>query len=74
MIETETLKDEHTKQLNDFFGEFWKENIGKEEKTADILTFVILQKNRFTACKTDSGRGEWLAHVQEPIPPGCNIQ
>lgn len=42
MIETETLKDEHTKQLNDFFGEFWKENIGKEEKKQPIyFTFVI---------------------------------
>ena len=42
VIETETLKDEHTKQLNDFFGEFWKENIGKEEKKQPIyFTFVI---------------------------------
>ena len=42
VIETETLKDEHTKQLNDFFGEFWKENIGKEEEKQPIyFTFVI---------------------------------
>ena len=42
VIETENLKDEHTKQLNDFFGEFWKENIGKEEKKQPIyFTFVI---------------------------------
>ena len=42
VIETETLKDEHTKQLNDFFGEFWRDNIGKEEKKQPIyFTFVI---------------------------------
>lgn len=42
IAETEILKDEHTKQLNDFFGEFWKENIGKEEKKQPIyFTFVI---------------------------------
>ena len=74
VIETETLKDEHTKQLNDFFGEFWKENIGKE-KTANILYICdFLQKNRFTACKTDSGRSKWIAHVQEPVPSGGDIQ
>ena len=42
VIETETLKDEHTKQLNDFFGEFWRDNIGKEEEKQPIyFTFVI---------------------------------
>ena len=42
VIETETLKDEHTKQLNDFLGEFWKDNIGKEkEKQPIYFTFVI---------------------------------
>ena len=34
--------DEHTKQLNDFFGEFWRDNIGKEEEKQPIyFTFVI---------------------------------
>ena len=41
VIETETLKDEHTKQLNDFFGEFWRDNIGEEEKQPIYFTFVI---------------------------------
>lgn len=42
VIETENLKDEHTKQLNDFFGEFWRDNIGKEEEKQPIyFTFVI---------------------------------
>ena len=42
VAETEILRDEHTKQLNDFFGEFWKDNIGKEEKKQPIyFTFVI---------------------------------
>ena len=45
VIETENLKDEHTKQLNDFFGEFWKDNIGKEEKKQPIyFTFVIFSR------------------------------
>ena len=36
------LGNDTTKQLNDFFGEFWKENIGKEEKKQPIyFTFVI---------------------------------
>lgn len=44
----------------------------KKRKTADILYICnFLQKNRFTACKTDSGRGKWVAHVQESIPPGA---
>lgn len=58
-----------------FSGNSGRKILEKKRKTADILYICnFLQKNRFTACKTDSGRGEWLAHVQEPIPPGCNIQ
>lgn len=42
VAETEILWDEHTKQLNDFFGEFWRDNIGKEEEKQPIyFTFVI---------------------------------
>ena len=42
VAETEILWDEHTKQLNDYFGEFWRDNIGKEEEKQPIyFTFVI---------------------------------
>ena len=42
IAETEVLKDDHTKQLNDFFGEFWKDNLKEEEKKQPIyFTFII---------------------------------
>ena len=44
-------------------------------ETANILYICdFLQKNRFIACKTDSGRSKWIAHVQEPVPSGGDIQ
>ena len=45
IAETEILKDEHTKQLNDFFGKLWKDNLKEEEKKWPIyFTFVIFCK------------------------------
>ena len=45
VAETEILWGEHTKQLNDFFGEFWRDNIGKEEEKQPIyFTFVIFRR------------------------------
>ena len=53
----------------------------KKEEASEVHILVnilyicnFLQKKGFTACKTDSGRGKWAAHVQEPLPPGGDIQ